>query len=492
MPIADWLNGLGMGRYTAAFEQAGVGETSLPRLTAIDLLAMDVSLPDRLAMLDAIAALPKAEAKRRSEARQDFVRRFVAVAVSVGFASALVRMPWLTDGSWPNLGQWEQLLRLFTAFVIIVFGWEWHHKDLGTQKETSIFRFAVDVAVIIVSLIFLFSSSHEVLWLLSLTTIFGLYIVWDVVTFWPRFLAFRTRHPTLGEMFNAFRGNRENIDKIRGPITNAIWFAYFLIIFVVFLVWFKQPTFWHTASLCFVAVLSAGFLTWQGNNPDSWNYRSRVWLPVFLFVVLAALLFLAGKKLLPCELHVDQAKIEGGRMAIAGRVGRPNATVIVGSNALQSGPEGGFEEHALDIPPTCIVRVRYAAEMFEKAFANCDPKSVAGPPGPPGPKGENGDSGPVGPPGARGEKGDQGPPGPKGEKGDTGSVGPSGAKGEKGDQGPPGPKGEKGDTGSAGPPGTKGEQGDRGPIGPRGVAGIRGPRGQRGFSGQSWSLFGNW
>lgn len=120
MPIADWVNGLGMGRYTAAFEQAGVGETSLPRLTAIDLLAMDVSLPDRLAMLDAIAALPKAEAKRRSEARQDFVRRFVAVAVSVGFASALVRMPWLTDGSWPNLGQWEQLLRLFTAFVIIV------------------------------------------------------------------------------------------------------------------------------------------------------------------------------------------------------------------------------------------------------------------------------------------------------------------------------------------------------------------------------------
>jgi hypothetical protein len=91
MPIADWLNGLGMGRYTAAFEQAGVGETSLPRLTAIDLLAMDVSLPDRLAMLDAIAALPKAEAKRRSEARQDFVRRFVAVAVSVGFASALVK-----------------------------------------------------------------------------------------------------------------------------------------------------------------------------------------------------------------------------------------------------------------------------------------------------------------------------------------------------------------------------------------------------------------
>jgi SAM domain (Sterile alpha motif) len=148
MPIADWLNGLRMDRYADAFEHAGVDENSLHRLTASDLLAMGVSLPDRLAMLDAIAALPKAEAKRRSEARQDFVRRFVAVAVSVGFASVLVRMPWLAEGSWPNLGQWEQLLRLFTAFVVILLGWEWHHKDLGTHKETSIFRFGVDVTVI--------------------------------------------------------------------------------------------------------------------------------------------------------------------------------------------------------------------------------------------------------------------------------------------------------------------------------------------------------
>src|SRR5271155_3159334 len=161
MEIAAWLAQLGMPhQYAQTFEANGVLDaTDLRHFLSVDQGGIPPS--HRLRMLAAIDKLPSEVLKRRSDARLGFVRRFAAIAVSVGFASVLVRMPWLTQGSRPNLGELGQLFRLCTAFLIILFGWEWHHKDLVTHKVTNVYRFIVDVLVILASLIFLISSTHD-------------------------------------------------------------------------------------------------------------------------------------------------------------------------------------------------------------------------------------------------------------------------------------------------------------------------------------------
>jgi class 3 adenylate cyclase/predicted ATPase len=61
--VADWLRGLGLGRYAAAFRDNEIGWEALPRLTAEDLSDLGVVLGShRRRLLDAIAALSPAEA----------------------------------------------------------------------------------------------------------------------------------------------------------------------------------------------------------------------------------------------------------------------------------------------------------------------------------------------------------------------------------------------------------------------------------------------
>jgi SAM domain (Sterile alpha motif) len=306
--IADLLRDISMSQHAASFANSGIDEIDekvLRHLTSADLRKLDVPLPDRLKILAAIAELPQ-ESKRRGDARLDFVRRFVSVAVSVGFAAVLVRMTWLTDGSWPSLTEWEQLFRLVTAFFVILLGWEWHHKDLGIHKETNILRFIVDVAVVAVSLIFLISSvRNERVWLLSLVVIFSLYVVWDIVTFWPRFIAFCVWRTTPWEKLKHLWSRR---DKILGPLTNLMWFVFFLVIFLLFRFLFDQPTLKHTELLCFFVVLSAIALTWQGNKPTLWTWPRRLVVTLVLFVLLVLFLFGTDETLFSSELRVDNAQ----------------------------------------------------------------------------------------------------------------------------------------------------------------------------------------
>jgi hypothetical protein len=371
----------------------------------------------------------EAESKRRSDARHDLVRRFVAVVISVGFASFLARMTWLSKGSLPDLIEGEQLVRLFTALLVILLGWEWHHKDLGPHPVTTIVRFLVDVLVVIASLIFLISSAHERVWLLFLVIIFALYVVWDGVTFSRRFFAFRARHRTLRRMVHEFKSDKTKLNKIRGPVTNVLWLVYFGGIFVLFL--FQSPTFLHTVLLCLFVALGAAVLTCQGNKPDAWTWTFRFLVPIGLFILLIVLLFLADQQLLLSELRVDEAQIANGRMVIAGRVGRSNVKVSVGNHFTQSDPNGSFRIQTVDVPSTCRVQVRYGTSTSDETLANCTPVDppdatrAVETPGPPVPKG---DVGPPGPPGPKGDEGPVGPPGPKGEAGAAGPPGPPGVR----------------------------------------------------------------
>src|SRR5208282_1197089 len=58
MDVGEWLRGLGLGKYEAAFRDNGIGEAVLPHLTVEDLKEIGVAtVGDRRMLLAAIAAL---------------------------------------------------------------------------------------------------------------------------------------------------------------------------------------------------------------------------------------------------------------------------------------------------------------------------------------------------------------------------------------------------------------------------------------------------
>src|SRR5262249_54173260 len=56
----------------------------------------------------------------RADARADLVRRFFAVAISIGFAATLARMTWVQNGRLPEPDEFNQTLALLTALLATV------------------------------------------------------------------------------------------------------------------------------------------------------------------------------------------------------------------------------------------------------------------------------------------------------------------------------------------------------------------------------------
>ena len=61
MDVGDWLRGLGLGQYEAAFRDNSIGTDVLPDLTESDLAQLGVNLGDRKRLLKAIASLGAAD-----------------------------------------------------------------------------------------------------------------------------------------------------------------------------------------------------------------------------------------------------------------------------------------------------------------------------------------------------------------------------------------------------------------------------------------------
>jgi hypothetical protein len=146
--------------------------------------------------------------KKIGEARFDLVVRFVAVAISVGFASSLASMQWVKEGVVPTPLEWQEVIRLLTALFVVISGWEWFHRDTSRDETYTSRIFMLDIVVVVTSLIFLVSFRSERIWLYSIGLIFLLYVVWDVLS---------GRYKTVP---NALW-------------VNIMWFGYFLLIIAV-------------------------------------------------------------------------------------------------------------------------------------------------------------------------------------------------------------------------------------------------------------------
>jgi hypothetical protein len=160
-------------------------------------------------------------------------------------------------------------------------------------------------------------------------------------------------------------------------------------------------------------------------------------------------------------IRVNDARITGGELVIAGRTEAGNATVTFDEQySVTSDARGRFAFHLIYRPPSCTGTLKSGSEARRVVIANC------GPMGPPGPRGERGAQGPQGVAGVVGPAGPAGPRGEQGPRGERGSPGPAGPVGEHGPPGPAGPPGPRGPSGLVGSPGPAGPLGPAGPAGP--------------------------
>src|ERR1700743_1424375 len=193
MALADWFRSRGVTdaealTYARSFVDAKIpdDEQELPRfgLTRDDLRAMGAKPGPFQIILDGIGTLERG-GETLADDRKDFVKRMFAVAVSVGFAGRLVKMNWISGNAlvWPpSANEQMELWRLAVGIFVVVSGWEWYHRDVRDRPLNYPTRFYIDIAVVIMTIIYLFASDKEQVWLFSLVLIFALYVIWDLVS----------------------------------------------------------------------------------------------------------------------------------------------------------------------------------------------------------------------------------------------------------------------------------------------------------------------
>jgi hypothetical protein len=197
-------------------------------LTIADFQKLNVKIAHRHLIVKGIEglrkSLPQPSSDDIADARFDLIVRFVAVAISVGFATRLSQMGWLTAGHIPGSAESQELLRLCTALFVIVSGWEWYHRDVVERRRPlkKWPRFVVDLMVVAVSLGFLLSSKVQLLWLAAACVVFFLYLIWDALC--VREFPSDYGNASVADAFS-------NLGKNKGIAANVGWFLYLFLLF---------------------------------------------------------------------------------------------------------------------------------------------------------------------------------------------------------------------------------------------------------------------
>lgn len=269
--------------YANAFINAGIDndETKLPELglTLDDLRELGVGVGFRRRVLAEIQKLapptPTLEPSEEAKDRHDLIKRIVPIALSVGFAARLAEIPWFKDGTVVSPGQWEQLARLLVGVFVAVSGWEWYHRDLRSHPLDSPSRFYIDVAVVITTIIFLYSGTQEH-WLWSLVAIFVLYVVWDI--------SVRCEYP------NDFKPSVAPLEyqPQLSILTNVIWLLHFVAI-AVLTHWFFLATPHQAFVVCVSVFAGALALRLLPPEPIKMSFGGLLWVATKRAAIAAGL-----------------------------------------------------------------------------------------------------------------------------------------------------------------------------------------------------------
>ena len=199
--------------------------------------------------------------------REDFMRRWFAIAISVGFATTVVNMKWVQSGALPQVDEWKQLFRLLAALVATVLSWEGYLLSIKTKRLYEFPRYFIDISLVFIYLFLLLTSKYEHFWLLLHALTFVLYAIWDGLTlYWHRDWYGADERTMRSAYWNSLLG-RNGVD--RGIAITLSWLCYFAWLWIVSWAEFKYETF---VMMSFVLIGLAGY---RLNKSD---YRDSGWM----------------------------------------------------------------------------------------------------------------------------------------------------------------------------------------------------------------------
>src|SRR5580700_135056 len=238
-----------------------------------------------------------AVAQTQGEIRGDLIRRLFAVAISVGAATTLAQMPWVHDGHWPNLSEWQQLSILVAAMTATVLSWDGYLLAIDGRPLDGFWRFTIDIALVFIYMFLLMTSNHHTWWLFIHALIYFLYIIWDYLTvrehLWKYYSRSLGRRPTVGEVYIGGLKDREGIR--RGPMVTLAWGIYFFILYALNISGLGNRVFGTT-----IFVL-AGLIAYRLDKRKPYSMRKRS-----LLIALWLLASLAYIKLGPGDEAIGQ------------------------------------------------------------------------------------------------------------------------------------------------------------------------------------------
>lgn len=229
-------------------------------------------------MASAMASLSNKE-EERSKDRQDFMKRFFSVAVSVGFASKIGSLTFLSTFTIPTESELHQLVLLIFAMVIIVGSWEFYFSSVHKMPLVDCPRFVVDIAIVSLYIAMLSSVKLFDSFFLYLDVIMLFYIVWDILSMRVYPMHYGVSHFSCRTVIAVYQrgafakgGGRREVD----PFTTLWWFA----IFVILLVCHRH----HQQDFYVVALWTAvAYILYRTDQASPWPLMRRVLLSALLF-----------------------------------------------------------------------------------------------------------------------------------------------------------------------------------------------------------------
>lgn len=225
--------------------------------------------------------------KARAEARADLIRRLFAVAISVGFAATLARMSWVQNGALPGPAELNQTLILGTALLAAILGWDGPLLAMTEKPLFGFCRFLVNLALVFIYMFLLMSSAHPECLLWTLTVIFALYVLWDVLAIGEQIASYDPALadvPHARQIWNVYAGGFAGRAPIPpGPAITLAWAGYFVLLALIA----NGRAYAHLRTTCVFALIGlTGF--WIDATPRQepggrYSMRQRG------FVIIAAL-----------------------------------------------------------------------------------------------------------------------------------------------------------------------------------------------------------
>jgi hypothetical protein len=242
---------------------------------------------------------PVAQLTVKQQIREDFMKRWFAIAISVGFATALANMPWLRDEATFDWKQGEQVARLTVAMIATLLSWEGYLLSISSKPLEEASRFWIDVFLVLLYLFLLLTSKFAYFWLWIHAAAFALYCVWDFLSirghrpeYVNKDVAPKSYEPSIGEVYKGSLTDHAWI--YRGPAITLMWPVYFWALPLTYYFWLPaEDRAGHSATLLYAFFVFLGLIGYRTDKQERLTFPARI-----LVLALGVLLLLNAHTIL--------------------------------------------------------------------------------------------------------------------------------------------------------------------------------------------------